>query len=589
MKPGWHGAVALRLVVILLAAILVLLAFLQVHWSNQVSQAEQDRMTARLHTSVARFRSDFYLELLRVCWAFQIKTRKIDRKALVVYGDRYEDWQDASAHPDLVANLFLAEASGRLLQLDQVSGQFRAAAWPPRLETVHKLLTTQDAAQMASDPDWQHRWLIDESVPALWHPVGGGAGGTIPGDVIVELNAAFIRRVLLPMLAERYFRGSEGLIYRVSVIRSGNPAQVIYESLAEPPGKPVFRGDVVVDLIGNLESSRPSDDSTGSEGESNSAALASTLAPPVLPLQRRLLPSIVPAGEGGNWTLVVRHRSGSVEAAVLGLRHRNLAVSLGVLMLLGISMALIIISAQRAQRLARLQMEFVAGVSHELRTPLAVICSAAENLADGVVGAAGQVKNYGSLIRNEGRRLTEMVEQVLAFAAQQGGRQVYHRHPLEIEAVVRMVIEDLRPLTEPSGAQITVRLETGIPPAIADPAALRTCLNNLVSNAVKYGGEHPSVTIDAAMAETKRGREIRILVKDQGIGITPEDISHIFEPFYRGRSNGAEHVHGTGLGLSLAREIAEAMGGRLTVESMPGNGSCFTLSLPAAQPVGAPA
>ena len=102
------------------------------------------------------------------------------------------------------------------------------------------------------------------------------------------------------------------------------------------------------------------------------------------------------------WELVVRHGEGSLEQVVAAYRNRNLAVSFGVLLLLCMSMGMILVSAQRAQRLAKAQMEFVAGVSHELRTPLAVICSAAENLADGVVGAKEQVTRYGTLIRDEG-------------------------------------------------------------------------------------------------------------------------------------------------------------------------------------------
>src|SRR5262249_19880877 len=103
-----------------------------------------------------------------------------------------------------------------------------------------------------------------------------------------------------------------------------------------------------------------------------------------------------------SWQLLVKHRAGSLEAAVMQVRRRNLMLSFGILLLLGVSMFLILLSARRAQRLAKQQMEFVAGVSHELRTPLAVICSAGENLADGVIGDQLQVKRYGELIRSEG-------------------------------------------------------------------------------------------------------------------------------------------------------------------------------------------
>src|SRR6185436_18484047 len=91
---------------------------------------------------------------------------------------------------------------------------------------------------------------------------------------------------------------------------------------------------------------------------------------------------------------------------------------------------------RRAQALAERQIEFVAGVSHELRTPLSVICSAAENLADGVVDNREPIKRYGTLIRDEGRRLTDMVEQVLEFAGAQSGRKNYELRPLEPEHVI---------------------------------------------------------------------------------------------------------------------------------------------------------
>src|SRR5207245_11253829 len=131
---------------------------------------------------------------------------------------------------------------------------------------------------------------------------------------------------------------------------------------------------------------------------------------------------LMSGGEGqGAWQVRLRHRSGSLEAIVTQSRRRNLAISLGVLGLLGTAFILVIAAAHRQRRLARQQMEFVAAVSHELRTPLAVICSAGENLADGVVAESQQVKRYGSLIGTEGRRIGDMVERVLQFAGISSG------------------------------------------------------------------------------------------------------------------------------------------------------------------------
>ena len=125
--------------------------------------------------------------------------------------------------------------------------------------------------------------------------------------------------------------------------------------------------------------------------------------------------------EGSRWRLLVGHRAGSLEAAVGQARRRNLALSFGILVLMGVSVGLIVIAARRAQRLARQQMEFVAGVSHELRTPVAVIGTAADNLAHGVVQDPSRVRQYGAAIRTEARRLGETVERVLQFAGIQAG------------------------------------------------------------------------------------------------------------------------------------------------------------------------
>src|SRR4029079_7870929 len=119
---------------------------------------------------------------------------------------------------------------------------------------------------------------------------------------------------------------------------------------------------------------------------------------------------------GPSWRILLQHADGSLDAAVAHARLRNLYLSFGILATLMISVGLILFNARRSERLAAQQMDFVATVSHELRTPLAVIRSAAQNLAAGVVPDPAQARQYGDLIETEGRRLTDMVEQVLEYA-----------------------------------------------------------------------------------------------------------------------------------------------------------------------------
>ena len=290
------------------------------------------------------------------------------------------------------------------------------------------------------------------------------------------------------------------------------------------------------------------------------------------------------ADSHGIWQITAKHKSGSVEAAVGALRRRNLMASFGVLGVLAVTMGLILMASQRARRLARLQMDFVAGISHELRTPLAVISSAAENIAHGVVEDKQQLVRYGNTIVKQSRQLTQLVEQVLLFAASQQSQRRYGLGPVNIAEVVDAALEGTSATVIAAGFTVERRVEAGLPPVNADFTALVQSLQNLITNAVKYGGENRWLRVSATAVKDKgRTEEVDLAVEDRGIGISKPEIKHIFEPFYRSPAVSESGIHGTGLGLPLARTIVEAMGGRLTAESELGKGSSFTIHLPVAE------
>jgi signal transduction histidine kinase len=226
-------------------------------------------------------------------------------------------------------------------------------------------------------------------------------------------------------------------------------------------------------------------------------------------------------------------------------------------------------------------MQFVAGVSHELRTPLAVICSAGDNLADGVVEETEQVRKYGALIRDEGRRLAGMVEQTLQFAAVESGRKRYDLQPVDVGNVIETTLAEAEPMIQAAGFAVEKTIEAKLPLAKADASALSQCIQNLITNALKYGLENRWMGVRAAAVTGARGPEVRITVEDKGAGIEPADLPHIFEPFYQGRAAGRAKSPGAGLGLSLAKDAMEAMGGSISVKGAPGEGSSFSLHLPA--------
>jgi signal transduction histidine kinase len=250
---------------------------------------------------------------------------------------------------------------------------------------------------------------------------------------------------------------------------------------------------------------------------------------------------------------------------------------------MAVSVGLIVTAARRAQRLARQQIEFVAGVSHELRTPVAVIKSAAENLSQGVVGSVDRVKRYGNMIEGESRRLAEMVERVLQYAAIESGMGMGSRTTLAPADIIQGAIDSSMPLLTPDNVQVHRDIALNLPPVIGDANALRSAVQNLIANAVKYGGPDHWVGIRAEHVRERRHGEVRITVSDHGNGIDAAELPHIFEPFYRGADAVAQQIHGNGLGLSLVRRIIEAHGGKVSATSRAGAGSAFTISLPAAE------
>ena len=253
-----------------------------------------------------------------------------------------------------------------------------------------------------------------------------------------------------------------------------------------------------------------------------------------------------------------------------------MAIGLGVLGLLAASFVFVIGSAQRQQKLARQQMEFVAAVSHELRTPLAVIQSAGENLADGVIADADHARRYGSLIRTEGRRLTDMVERVLEFAGISSGTTSRASSDVDVRNVIDDAVAAVGADARDPNIAVNVTGRGSLPVVQGDAAALRFAVRNILGNAIKYSPSGSAVGVDA----TLDAGAVRITVSDQGLGIDPADLPYVFKPFFRGRRAIDAQVRGTGVGLSVVRHVVEAHGGHVRINSVPNVGTTVSVTLP---------
>lgn len=562
------------------------------------------------------------------------------------YARGFERWKRTAAHPALVSAVYIWQSDGvgstQFFQLDSRAGDFKPTEWPADFVQIRQKLqsmteTFDSAAAYATDADGPQilnsrpgleppgrldassqpgaltsalstalaspAWMIDENVPVLVHPTlapvrmkdsQGGKVRSYVTWVLVVLNLDVLRSHILPELAQRNFGTEELSRYEVAVIQENAGTRgVIYSSDPAFSLPAVFVPDATLNLFG-----RPIP-IVGRERIPVQVAMPTGNRPLGKGPNRRLRPSGPPPGqrddepfriepiryhpEDRGWELIAKHHKGSVEAAVASLYHRNLAFNFCVLIVLAVTMGVIGVNSRRARRLARLQMDFVASVSHELRTPLTGIVAAAQNIADGIVDDKARVSRYGSAILSQAQQLTELVEQILLFSATDKDRHRYHVQPVSVDKLVESALSNTAVLIRSSRVTVERRVQPGLPCVLADSNALSQCLQNLIVNAVKYGGDQHWVGITATEEEShEQGKEIAISVQDRGIGIGRQELKHIFEPFYRSPAATAAQIRGTGLGLPLAKSIAEAMGGRLTVDSVPQTGSTFTIHLPVA-------
>ena len=591
--------------------LLPVMAVLQYRWIGQVSDAERERRERTLKQATSQVAQDLDVELFRAFVGLQVDGDTLRTDDWNSYAERADTWRAAVASPALVRDVLLVDRLGstvRLRRWDHAARRFLAAEWPSDLDALRVRIEKELIAWDRNPPDEPIRMpdLLTETDDAIMAPVAPVPQHVrehrttftpVFGYTIIRLDAAFVRDEFLPALVERHFRQGTGDEYRVAVISRRNPSRVIYAANVDDVKDLVARHDAQADLFGlrpdQFQLLRQADRSLRGAGTvpgdrrqnlffslmvRRGAPDGATRGAPRAPGDMSK-----PFDDLLRWKLVARHRAGSLEAAVSAARTRNTALSFGVLLLMAVTVGVLARTARKAERLARQQIEFVAAVSHELRTPVSVIGAAAANLADGLVGDPARVKQYGTRIQTESRRLGDTVERVLLYAGIEAGHAVGHRTPLPVGTLIGEAVAASQDTLAEAGVTAEVKVPEGLPPVLVDVPALRSCLANLIANAVKYGGTSGWIGLTASSATGRKGPEVRVAVTDKGLGISSADLPHIFEPFYRGADAQSRQINGNGLGLSIVKGIVDAHGGRVTVQSVEGAGSTFVLHLPAYQ------
>ncbi len=279
-----------------------------------------------------------------------------------------------------------------------------------------------------------------------------------------------------------------------------------------------------------------------------------------------------------DWRAGIRDTCSSPEeVAAMNFRHNMLWSGGAFVVLLG-AIGLAVGAVARQMHLSQMKSDFVSNVSHELRTPLSSIRVFGEYMRLGRVMKPEKIREYGEYIEAEGRRLTQLINNILDFSKIESAEKKYRFCETDVVDLVEHTVAAFEVPLRDQGVRIAFRAIGTRPPHLAvDKDALAQVLMNLLDNAVKYSNGRKDLEVEVE----SRNDEVRIAVQDHGIGIPLSEQKKIFEKFYRVGSGLVHDVKGSGLGLSIVQHVVKAHGGRVEIQSTPGEGSRFTIVLPA--------
>ena len=226
--------------------------------------------------------------------------------------------------------------------------------------------------------------------------------------------------------------------------------------------------------------------------------------------------------------------------------------------------------------LARMQSDFVSTVSHEFKSPLTAVRQIAEMLQSDKVSSEQKRRRYYDVLVEQSERLSLLVDRVLDFAKMDSGHHTFDVQPVDVGPFLEALVSKVQQRVSHEGFVVRSEIDPSLPMVALDADAIGQAVTNLIDNGIKYSGDSKEIVV-RGFAEN--GHAV-IAVRDFGIGLDPEEKERVFERFYRGGSELTRTVKGTGLGLTLVKQIVEGHGGHVDADSEPGHGSTFYIRLP---------
>ena len=278
------------------------------------------------------------------------------------------------------------------------------------------------------------------------------------------------------------------------------------------------------------------------------------------------------------WAVEVSAAADPTLAAAIRGADRTLIVAAFAAASLAFGFVLTARAVRASARLAEMRSEFVATVTHELKTPIATIRAVGDTLVSGRISATGDQREYAQLVVQEAKRLTRLVENLLAMARITDVADVYSFEPLALDALADAVLEEFAQQLTAAGFDVQVDIPPDLPAVRADRTAMSLLLENLVDNAIRYSPATRSLRISAQRDGTG---VVMLEVSDKGRGIPADEIDHVMRKFVRGRQSSSG---GSGLGLAIVKRIVTDHGGRLAIRSTVDAGTTVTANIPIYEP-----
>jgi len=586
-----------------LVSLAATLGALQFKWLGEVSRAEHDRLRNSLQTSLNHLSRDFDYEITAASAALAPdEPLGNDPEHERDFVARYQNWKTTHAHARLFSGIYVVVPKNgevTLRKLDVEKAEIIDLPWPEKWASLHERFVRRLAG------DRRFGGFVTEDQPSMLEiPIFSPQspdrrqGRRELEWMLLQVDLDYVSKEMLPDLVRRHLAGGN---YQVQVMSRGASESIIFSSdpnvtdIQKKADASVGLFSIYPDVIfrrnaggfrrGGGAGGGPPREGFGPGSAPGPAPGSPEAGSPGWRTPRRRDDRDRDRDnspfERGRWELFARHTAGSLEVLVARTRTNNLIVSSAILLLMIGAGTSLLHFTRRSQRLAELQMEFVASVSHELRTPLSVMRTAGHNLQGRVANDPERVRRYGELIKDESEKLTVMVEQVLRFANSKLGRVIGAKELVSIESVIESAIESDRRVLQDGHCEIEKQIPAELPQVLGDATTLKHAIQNILSNAAKYGNGGGWIGIVVTTGGKPDSPAIDIRIADRGAGIPPDELGMIFEAFYRGKRAVSDQIHGTGLGLSLTKRIIEAHGGTITVQSVVGQGTEFLIHLPA--------